>query len=145
MSYDAEHARHPQTGSPDPTTPRASQTPHTESAHAPPTPGVNTDGLHPTPGSELLPQGERDKATVRLQQALSTFVDSPRQAVEQADAVFDDVATQFTNTLAERRRGLRATQQDQDADPRTEQLRLTLGQYRDITERLLHMSAPAGH
>jgi len=63
-------------------------------------------GRKPTP--EMLPQGERDKLTLRLQQALNTFVDSPRQAVEEADSVFDEVTTHFTNTLTERRRVLRS-------------------------------------
>ncbi|MCX5334286.1 MULTISPECIES: hypothetical protein [unclassified Streptomyces] len=73
-----------------------------------------------------------------------TFVDSPRQAVEEADTVFDDVTTQFTDTLKERRRALRASWQDPDTEAQTEELRLALRQYREITEQLLHMSAPAG-
>ncbi|WP_199840240.1 hypothetical protein [Streptomyces viridochromogenes] len=65
--------------------------------------------------------------------------------MEEADAVFDEVATRFTDALAERRRALRTGWQDPDTDVQTEELRLALRQYREITDRLLYMSAPAGH
>ncbi|MBV1941934.1 hypothetical protein ACFWBR_17680 [Streptomyces sp. NPDC060006] len=143
MSHTAEHTGQPQPGAPDPAIQRGPQAPRTEPAHASREPGAGADGNAPKAGQELVPQGERDKLTGRLQQALNTFVDSPRQAVEEADAVFDDVATQFTNTLTERRRVLRAGWQSQDTDAQTEELRLALRQYREITERLLDMAAPA--
>ncbi|WP_199827277.1 hypothetical protein [Streptomyces xylophagus] len=149
MSHSAEHARQPQPGAPDPATRRAPQTLHTQSGHASREPGTSTSTSTDSPGRkpapELVPPGDRDKLPLRLQQALNTFVDDPRQAVEEADAVFDEVVTQFTDSLAERRRVLRAGWQDQDTDPQTEELRLTLRQYREITERLLHMPAPTGH
>ncbi|MFD9324721.1 hypothetical protein [Streptomyces sp. NPDC060065] len=159
MSQNAEHSRQPQPGSPDPTTQRTPQAPQTQQraplvtptqpTHAPREPApdaTNADRPSPDrkPAAELLPQGERDKLTLRLQQALNTFVDSPRQAVEEADSVFDEVATHFTNTLTEQRRVLRSGWQDQDTKAQTEELRVALRQYREITERLLHMSAPAG-
>ncbi|WP_369243667.1 hypothetical protein [Streptomyces sp. R41] len=153
MSHNAEHARHPQPGGTDPApqrtpqTQRASQTPPTQPAHTPREPATNADRPSPSPDrkpvAELLPQGEHDKLTLRLQQALNTFVDSPRQAVEEADSVFDEVATHFTSTLTEQRRVLRSGWQDQETDTQTEELRLALRSYREITERLLHMSAPA--
>ncbi|MFF4504889.1 hypothetical protein [Streptomyces sp. NPDC001401] len=145
MSHHAEPARQSQTGGPDPAMQRAPQAPRTEPAHAPGEPGISTNGSDRRSGPDLVPQGDRDKFTLRLQQALNTFVDSPRQAVEEADTVFDDVATEFTDSLTERRRVLRASWQDQDTDAQTEELRLALRQYREITERLLHMSAPTGH
>ncbi|WP_405643943.1 hypothetical protein [Streptomyces sp. NBC_00019] len=141
MSHNAEHAPQPQPAARNPATPQA---PRTEPAHAPREPGTSTASPDRTPGPDLIAQGERDKLTRRLQQALNTFVDNPRQAVEEADALFDDVATQFTDTLTERRRVLRTGWQDQDTDAQTEELRIALRQYREITERLLHMSAPAG-
>ncbi|MFD6552570.1 hypothetical protein [Streptomyces sp. NPDC058398] len=106
-------------------------------------PSAKTDSPDHGPGLELFPQGNRDKLALRLQQALHTFVDNPRQAVEEADSAFDEVATQFANSLTERRRVLRAGWQDQVTDAQTEELRLALRQYREITERLLHMPAPA--
>lgn len=150
MSYDTEQSRHPQPAAPGPAAPRTPQTPRTEPAQAPREPGTGT-GTGPgttspdrEPGPDLIAQDQRDKFTLRLQQALSTFVESPRQAVEEADAVFDDVAVQFTATLTERHRVLRTGWQDQDSDTRTEELRIALRQYREMTERLLRMAAPAG-
>ncbi|MER6180181.1 hypothetical protein [Streptomyces sp. NPDC001652] len=158
MSQNAEHARQPQPGSPDPSAPRNPQAPQsrrtpqatvTNPAHDPREPATNgADAGRPGPDRkptpEMLPQGEGDKLTLRLQQALNTFVDSPRQAVEEADSVFDEVATHFTSTLTEQRRVLRSGWQGQDTEAQTEELRLALTQYREITERLLHMAAPAG-
>jgi len=143
MSHDAEPAPQLQPGSPDPTR-LAPQAARTDSAHAPREPGTGADGPDRTPGPDLIPQGDRDKLALRLQQTLATFVDGPRQAVEEADAVLDEVTTRFADTLAERRRVLRTGWQDPDADVQTEELRLALRQYREITERLLHMSVPAG-
>ncbi|NMI56015.1 hypothetical protein FNV62_07520 [Streptomyces sp. RLB3-17] len=62
----------------------------------------------------------------------------------EADAVFDEIATYLTNTLTEQRRVLRESWQDPDSAAQTEEPRLALRQCREITERLLHMSAPAG-
>lgn len=76
---------------------------------------------------------------MRLRQALNTFVESPRQAVEEADGVFDEAVTQLTETLAERRRALRAAWQGQDTEAQTEELRLALRQYKETTEVLLRM------
>jgi hypothetical protein len=143
MSHNAEHARQPQAqaqaGSPVPVMQRAPQTPPADSAHVPREPGTSTDGADRRTGSKLLPQGDRNKIALRLQQALSTFVDSPRQAVEEADSTFDELATHLTDTLAERRRVLRSGWQDPDAETQTEELRVALRQYREITQRLLRM------
>ncbi|MGW7075028.1 hypothetical protein [Streptomyces sp. NPDC054866] len=90
-------------------------------------------------GPVLLPQDERDKLGLRLQQALSTFVESPRQAVEEADGLFDEAVRHLTETLTERRRTLRASWQGHDTEAHTEELRLALRQYREATERLLRI------
>ncbi|MEV6751081.1 hypothetical protein [Streptomyces sp. NPDC051214] len=122
---------------------------HAPGAHDPgshdlgsPASGTHTPGTH-TPsgdvGSALLPQEEHDKLGLRLQQALSTFVDSPRQAVEEADSLFDDAVRHLTETLTERRRVLRASWQNHDTEAHTEELRLALRQYREATERLLRI------
>ena len=145
MSHNAEHARQPQPRAAYPTMHRAPQTPRTEPVHAPHEPGadVGADSPDRELGPELVPQDDRDKLALRLQQALSTFVNSPQQAVEEADAVLDEVTTRLTDTLTERRRVLRTGWQDPDTNAQTEELRLALRQYREITERLLHMAAPA--
>ncbi|MGW5864971.1 hypothetical protein ACWFRJ_22680 [Streptomyces sp. NPDC055239] len=91
------------------------------------------------PDSELLPQDERDKLGLRLQQALSAFVDNPRQAVKEADSLFDDAIRHLTETLADRRRALRTSWQGQDSEAQTEELRLALRQYRESVEQLLRV------
>lgn len=70
MSHDAAHTPQPQPGSPDPTQ-LAPPAPRTESTHAPREPGTSTDGPDRKPGPALIPQGDRDKLTLRLQQALT--------------------------------------------------------------------------
>ncbi|MGW2723735.1 hypothetical protein [Streptomyces sp. NPDC001492] len=88
----------------------------------------------PTSG-RLLPQDECDKLDLRLRQAVSGFVDGPRDSVEEADHVVEEIAGRFTEALTRRRRTLRMSWQDGED---TEQLRLALRDYRNLAERLLH-------
>ncbi|MFJ2828854.1 hypothetical protein ACIPC1_14955 [Streptomyces sp. NPDC087263] len=111
-----------------------------------------------TPGPEpLLPSDERNQLTLRLQKALNTFADNPTQALEEAEAAFDEATAQLVTTLAERRRDLHAAWQEQeraheegegqsegqdrsqDPEARATELRLALRQYREITQRLLRI------
>ncbi|MFJ1601981.1 hypothetical protein ACIOHS_01175 [Streptomyces sp. NPDC088253] len=93
-----------------------------------------------TPGPEpLLPSDERDKLAQRLQHALNTFADSPREALEEAETAFDEVTAQLMSTLADRRRVLHATWQDQEPGTQSDELRHALRQYREITQRLLRL------
>ncbi|MFF4352824.1 hypothetical protein [Streptomyces sp. NPDC001530] len=78
-------------------------------------------------------------STPRLQHALNTFADSPRQALEEAEDSFDEAVVRLTNTLAERRRVLHEGWQDPDPDTQSDGLRLALRGYREITQRLLRM------
>ncbi|QEV18173.1 hypothetical protein [Streptomyces alboniger] len=87
----------------------------------------------------LLSKGDRDRLTLRLQKALNLFVESPRQAVQEADGAFEEAVTQLTTALTERRRTLRTDWQDLGTEAQTEELRLALRQYRETTERLLRM------
>jgi hypothetical protein len=86
-----------------------------------------------------LPKEPREQLDLRLQQALSTFVEDPRAAVREADAAFEAAADQLTETLAELRRFLRSGWHDQRGEADTEGLRRALQQYRDNTQRLLRM------
>lgn len=97
------------------------------------TPGTTTTTT-PTSG-RLLPHDECDKLELRLRQAVSGFVDGPRDSVEEADHVVEEIAGQFTEALTRRRRTLRMSWQDGED---TEQLRLALRDYRNLAERLLH-------
>ncbi len=62
-----------------------------------------------SPGPEpLIPSDERDEPP-SASDALNTFADSPREALEEAETAFDEVTAQLMSTLAERRRLLHAT------------------------------------
>ncbi|WP_405986230.1 hypothetical protein [Streptomyces sp. NBC_00872] len=117
-----------------------------------------THGTHGTGdahGTRLLSQDESERLALRLQDALSTFVDGPRRSVEEAAGVLDEAAERLTTALAERPRSLRAQWEggepgagkrttdnvkDGAADGSdTEKLRLTLQSYREFTERLLRI------
>ncbi|MFB9465140.1 hypothetical protein [Streptomyces cinereospinus] len=91
--------------------------------------------------SPLLPREETDKLELRMQQAVSSFVDGPRAAVEEADQVLEEVAARFTEAVSQRRRTLRrsweATDESTSATTDTEQLRLALRDYRELADRLL--------
>ncbi|MET7688297.1 hypothetical protein ABZT06_09995 [Streptomyces sp. NPDC005483] len=93
----------------------------------------------------LLPHDECDKLSTRLQHAVAGFVDEPRSAVEEADHVLEEAAARFTEAVTQRRRTLRNSWQSGDGGRDkamsagdTEQLRLALRDYRELTERLLH-------
>ncbi|MEV8287106.1 hypothetical protein [Streptomyces niveus] len=98
----------------------------------------------PEQAPRLIPQDECDKLNLRLQEALSTFIDGPRRSVEEAADVLEDAAKRLTTALAERPRALRdswdahgAGSDGSAAD--TEDLRLVLRSYREVTERLLRI------
>lgn len=63
----------------------------------------------------LFPSAERDKLTLRLQNAVNGFVDAPRGAVEEVDSVLEDAIARLTDALAERRRTLRTSWQSTPA------------------------------
>ncbi|MFF3753748.1 hypothetical protein ACFYYH_25315 [Streptomyces sp. NPDC002018] len=108
--------------------------------------GAARDGAA-TSGTRLLPQDESERLSLRLQDALSTFVDGPRRSVEEAAGVLDEAAERLTSALAERPRSLRAGwdgngpgegKHATDGSD-TEKLRLALQSYREVTERLLRI------
>jgi hypothetical protein len=95
--------------------------------------------------ARLLPHDECDKLSARLQHAVAGFVDEPRSAVEEADHVLEEAAARFAEAVKQRRRTLRNSWQTGDGGQNkavsagdTEQLRLALRDYRELTERLLH-------
>ncbi|MFF8189972.1 hypothetical protein ACF05L_03610 [Streptomyces bobili] len=105
-----------------------------------------TQGARTAEQPSLLPHDECDKLSSRMQHAVAGFVDRPRDAVEEADQVLEDLAARFTDAVNSRRRTLRGSWQVTDdkkgntataAD--TEQLRLALRDYRELTDRLLHI------
>ena len=92
----------------------------------------------------LFPEGAGEKLRDRWQHIQIDFVDDPRHAVEEADALVDQVATQLTESITANRRTLRDSWEKKGAGSAaddsgfpTEQLRLTLQQYRSLLNRLL--------
>ncbi|WP_262057771.1 hypothetical protein [Streptomyces sp. STR69] len=86
----------------------------------------------------LLPHDESDKFSLRLQHAVTGFVDEPRSAVEEAAHVLEEVADRLTQAVTKRRDTLHGSWESKGSDD-TEQLRLALRDYRELTERLLHI------
>jgi hypothetical protein len=96
------------------------------------------------PGEGLFPQGTGEKLRDRWQHIQIDFVDDPRHAVEEADTLVEQVAAQLTESITTNRRALRdgwdkqgAGSAADDSGSPTEQLRMTLQQYRSMLNRLL--------
>ncbi|WP_236584073.1 hypothetical protein [Streptomyces sp. MBT53] len=88
----------------------------------------------------LLPHDESDKFSLRLQHAVTGFVDEPRSAVEEAAHVLEEVADRLAQAVTKRRDSLHSSWESKGSDDSdTEQLRLALRDYRELTERLLHI------
>lgn len=124
--------------------------PSVRPVHAPEPPpstpgaGAATDkraGSNGSGSGSLLPHDESDKFSLRLQHAVTGFVDEPRSAVEEADHVLEEVAARFTEAVTKRRATLHGSWESKGSDgsENTEQLRLALRDYRELTERLLHI------
>ncbi|KOT53567.1 hypothetical protein ADK43_28520 [Streptomyces rimosus subsp. rimosus] len=83
----------------------------------------------------LLPAEAREKLRQRLDHAVNGFVDRPREAVQEADGLYEELAALLPEALAARRRSLRTAWEQGNAD--TEQLRVALRHYRETAQRLL--------
>jgi hypothetical protein len=76
-----------------------------------------------------------------MERAVGGFVDDPRRAVREADAVLDEATRRLTRVLEERRNALRGSwHADDGAKTGTEELRVALAKYRDMTRELLNVS-----
>ncbi len=114
--------------------------------------GISTEQGHES--TPLFPHDTSDKLELKLQHAVTGFVDAPRAAVEEADHVLEEVAGLISEALTERRRTLRRSWESTEtaqgrsgataegkpgSSTDTEQLRLALRDYRELAERLLHV------
>ncbi|WP_405831917.1 hypothetical protein [Streptomyces sp. NBC_01176] len=108
-------------------------------AHAPGT--ARENGVSGADDTTLLSHDACDKFALRMRHAVGGFVDGPRASVEEADHVLEELTAQFTDAMARRRRTLRTSWEKAGADEAsdTEQLRLALRDYREVTDRLLHL------
>lgn len=83
----------------------------------------------------LVPRERADAYSARWDSAKSTFVDEPRTAVAQADALVGELLDEMQRLFAEQRRRL---EEGLDADTTTtEDLRLALRRYRSFFDRLV--------
>ncbi|MGW9421793.1 hypothetical protein ACWGSU_10495, partial [Streptomyces koyangensis] len=87
-----------------------------------------------TPDVPVFGAGEGERWSGRLQEAVSGFVDRPREAVAEADEVFAELAGRVTEALAEQRRVLRSGWEEPAGEPDTERLRVALQSYREASE-----------
>jgi hypothetical protein len=83
---------------------------------------------------------EIDRLSRRMERAVGGFVDDPRRAVREADAVLDEATRRLARVLEERRNTLRDSWHgDNAARTGTEELRVALTRYRDMTRHLLNV------
>ncbi|MEU4545775.1 hypothetical protein [Nonomuraea dietziae] len=82
-----------------------------------------------------------DQAHTRWHDLQATFVEDPRQAVEQADELLDEVVNALTSSLTTRTSELGDRWKNTDQGD-TEQLRLALRDYGAMLEQLLALSGP---
>ncbi|WP_411082894.1 hypothetical protein [Streptomyces sp. cmx-18-6] len=101
--------------------------------------GRSTGSVGDGNGRPLFATEEREKFDARIHQAVAGFVENPRQAVQEADATFDEVVAKLTEALSDRSRLLRADRDGERSEAGTEDLRIALQQYRDLTERLVRL------
>ena len=84
----------------------------------------------------LLPEDQTDRLAARWQEIQGSFVDQPRDSVEQADALVADLMQRLAAGFSEERERLER-QWDQGDDVSTEDLRVALTHYRSFFDRLL--------
>ena len=84
----------------------------------------------------LLASRDAEGFRARWTDVQTAFVDSPRQSVEQADALVAEVMQHLAKTFADERSGLER-QWDRGDDIATDDLRTAFQRYRSFFERLL--------
>jgi len=86
----------------------------------------------------LFPEKEAKDFHSRWTDIQTGFVDEPRRAVEQADALVAEVIKRLANSFAEERSKLEG-QWGRGDDVSTEDLRVALRRYRSFFDRLLNV------
>jgi hypothetical protein len=110
---------------------RAETQAETQAETGPPAEGTSsTDGEQ-----QLVPQEVVLDYRARWEAIQQGFVDDPRRAVTEADALVDDVLKKLSTTFEEQHDQLEG--QWNDGEPDTEDLRSALRKYRDFFDRLL--------
>ena len=99
-------------------------------------PGVVSAGGAPATTGPLMDAGDAEGFRARWTDVQTAFVDSPRQSVEQADALVAEVMQHLAKTFADERSDLER-QWDRGDDIATDDLRNAFQRYRSFFERLL--------
>lgn len=86
----------------------------------------------------LFPENETNDFRTRWTDIQTGFVDEPRRAVEQADALVAEVIKRLADSFAEARGKLEG-QWGRGDDVSTEDLRVSLRRYRSFFDRLLNV------
>jgi hypothetical protein len=89
------------------------------------------DGREP-----LFAREDSDRFRSQWQEIQGHFVDDPRRAVEEGDALVATLMQQLAETFADERSSLER-QWDREGDVSTEDLRIALQRYRSFFDRLL--------
>ncbi len=84
----------------------------------------------------LLPDDQSERFTMRWREIQASFVDQPRESVEQADALVANLMQGLAASFSNERERLEA-QWDRGDDVSTEDLRVALTRYRSFFDRLL--------
>lgn len=84
----------------------------------------------------VLPEEQTSRFSEHWQEIQGSFVDRPREAVEQADALVADLMQRLAAGFSTERERLEA-QWDRGDDVSTEDLRVALTRYRSFFDRLL--------
>ncbi len=102
--------------------------------------GSEQHPMHATAESEvrepLLPTEESERFADRWLEIQASFVDMPRESVQQADALVADLMRQLAGSFSSERETLEQ-QWDSGDDVSTEELRVALTRYRSFFGRLL--------
>jgi hypothetical protein len=89
-------------------------------------------------GGELFAPDDREELEERWTEIQTRFVDDPREAVEAANALVDDLMNRLVSSFSEERSRLEG-QWDRGDDVTTEDLRTALQKYRAFFGRLLEI------
>ena len=105
------------------------------------TPAADTGTLQNAPSARtehesLFPSDQGERFTSRWQEIQTSFVDQPRDAVAEADALVADLMQRLAASFSQERERLEA-QWDRGDDVSTEDLRVALTRYRSFFDRLL--------
>ena len=95
-----------------------------------------TNATSITDAGPLFPDDELHNLRARWDKAQTSFVDEPRQAVEQADSLVDDVVKRIAEQFSAEREKLE-NQWGKGDNVSTEDLRQALRRYRSFFDRLL--------